>query len=697
MSTTFEWSPYLAQSYYILIAVMAGLVIVFAFWRKMKDFAWRAVFLALLALVLLNPIVLNEIRQGLPDKLVVVVDDSASQTFGGRDKVAAMALEHIKTNLARNKNIEPVIIHSGSAGGGDESTDLFAVLRDNMASIPSSQVAGTVLITDGQVHDVPKDLGALARLGPFHTVLTGTKDEFDRKITIVEAPKYGVLNEDIKIKIRLDVFGRKASGATTMTVRQDGQTVAPVPIAAGQEREMTFRVAHSGQNIFEFIIPPEEGELSQSNNTTAVIVNGIRDRLRVLLVSGNPHMGERAWRNLLKADPSIDLVHFTILRYLDSRPYDPTPSSQLSLVDFPVDELFRKKINDFDLIILDRFQNQNYIMPSTYFASIAGYIRNGGALLMALGTADTKWRQPTGVLLNSQVDSVLPVMRMNGESLRFPFRPALTTLGKQHPISAELARQFPDGRPWGQWYAQADVVHSRGQSLINGLNDKPLLVIDKVGMGRVAVLTSDNIWLWSKSMGQEGPYTETLRNVAHWLMKEPELEDDFIKAEARGRTIIVSQRDLTPGEKKVLMTAPSGKQELVSMSDKVPGWIRAHVVARESGIYSFDNGVKKAFVVIGAAINQEFSDVHTTEEKLLPVTEATQGAMIWFQENQDFDLRNIKPDTRIMGGDSWLGLKRNEAYTIDNIESLSLLPNFLSLLLIIAGVLWAWWRESGAK
>lgn len=697
MSTTFEWSPYLSQLYYGLIVAMAVVVILFAFLRKMRDFAWRAVFLALLALVLLNPIVLNEIRQGLPDKLVIVVDDSASQIFGGRDKVAAMAVEHIKAALAREKNIEPVIIHSGATSDGDESTDLFEVLRDNMASIPSSQVAGTVFVTDGQVHDVPKDLGALARLGPFHTVLTGTKDEFDRKVTVVSAPKYGVLNEDIRIKIRLDVFGRKAQGATTMTVRQDGQTVAPVAIAAGQEKEMVFRVAHSGQNIFEFVIPPEEGELSKTNNTTAVIVNGIRDRMRVLLVSGNPHMGERAWRNLLKSDPSVDLVHFTILRYLDSRPYDPTPTSQLSLVDFPVDELFRKKIKDFDLIILDRFQNQNYIMPSAYFSSIAGYIRGGGALLMALGTADTKWRQPTGVLLNSEVDGVLPVMRMNGESLRYPFRPELTQLGKRHPITADLMRQFPADHAWGQWYAQADVHHSRGQSLMNGLNDKPLLVIDKVGMGRVAVLTSDNVWLWGKSMGQEGPYTEMLRNVAHWLMKEPELEDDFIKAEAKGRTITVSQRDLTPGEKKVLMTTPSGKQELVAMSDKTPGWIRAHVVARESGIYSFDNGVKKAFVVIGAAINQEFADVHTTEEKMLPVTEATQGAMIWFQENQDFELRNAKPDTRILGGSDWMGMKRNEAYTIDNIESLSLLPNALSLLLIIAGILWAWWRESGAR
>lgn len=694
MSTTFEWSPYLPYLYYVLIGAMAAIAILFVFWRRMRDFLWRAVFLGLLALVLLNPIILNEIRQGLPDKLVIVVDGSASQTFGGRDKVAEEALGHIRTALARHKNIEPVVIHSGAAAESDEATTLFTLLRNNMSSIPPSQVAGTVFITDGQVHDVPKELGALSRLGPFHVVLTGKKDEFDRKVTIVSAPKYGVLNETVAVRLKLEEFGRNTPGASTLTIRQDGQTERVTALAPGQEQEFTFRISHSGQNIFEFIIPPEPGELSETNNTAAVIVNGIRDRLRVLLVSGSPHMGERSWRNLLKSDPAIDLVHFTILR--PATAVDATPQSQLSLIVFPVEDLFRKKINDFDLIILDRFQNENLIMPSAYFGNIAEYIRKGGALLMALSTADRSWRMPAGMLIDPMLDRVLPVTSITGQVTRFPFRPALTELGARHPVSADLVRQFRE-KPWGEWFAQADIAHARGQALMTGIEGKPLVVVDKVGMGRVAVLSSDNFWIWAKGSGQDGPYTDLLRNVAHWLMKEPELEDDFIKAEARGNVITVSQRDLTPEAKQVLMTAPSGQQQLVAMSEKAPGWIRANVTARESGIYSFDNGVKKAFVVVGSAVNMEFSDVHTTEEKLLPITEKTQGAMIWFQENRDFDLRNVKPETHIMGGNSWVGLKRNSAYTIDNVETLSLLPNALSLLIILAGILWAWWRESGAK
>lgn len=694
MSTSFEWSPHLPHFYYLLLAVLAAGVCGIAFWRGMREFNWRTAFLIVLAFVLLNPIILNEIRQKLPDKLIVVLDESASQRIGGRDKVAEKALEYVKTTLARDSNVEPVIIRSGAGPEGSESTDLFEVLRNNMVSIPMSQVAGTVFITDGEVHDVPKDLGALSRLGPFHAVLTGKKDEFDRKITIVSAPKYGVLNENLTVRVKLEEFGRTSSAPTTVTIKQDGQTERVASISPGQEQDFTFGIGHPGQNILEFIIPDEEGELSTANNNTAVIINGIRDRLRVLLISGSPHMGERAWRNLLKSDPAIDLVHFTILRSFMS--YNATPQSELSLIHFPTEELFQKKLYDFDLIIFDRYQNDDNIMPPFYFTNIANYIRKGGALLMALSTSDKQALRNTNMFVSPEIDYVLPIAPAGADMLRLPFRPVLSTLGSRHPITADLMRQFKE-KPWGHWYAQVDATQPRGQGLMTGIDGRPLLAIDKVGSGRVATLATDNVWLWAKGGQLAGPYTDLLRNTAHWLMKEPELEDDFIKAEARGNSIIVSQRDLTPEPKTVLMTQPSGKETLVPMPDKEPGWIKATVQAPETGIYSFDNGVKKAFVVVGTARNEEFSDVHTTEAKLKPVVEATSGGIVWFEENQRFKLRDVTPSTHIMGGDDWIGLKRNGAFTIDNVESLSLLPNVLTLLIILATAIFMWWRESGTK
>ncbi|HYD18129.1 MAG TPA: hypothetical protein VEF76_06600 [Patescibacteria group bacterium] len=692
--TTFEWSPYLPQFWYIYLGLLGVFALTLAVFRRMRDFFWRAAFFFILIGVLLNPVILNEIRQGLPDKLVIILDDSPSQKLGGRDKVAEEALQYIQSTLAKKSNVEPVVIRSSTAQES-ESTNLFTLLRNNLSTIPMSQVAGTVLITDGQVHDVPKDLGALDRLGPFHAVLTGTRKEFDRKITVVAAPKYGVLNENVTVRVKVEEFGRSMNAPSTVTIKQDGQTEQVASLMPNEEREFSFRISHPGQNILEFVMPVEEGELSGGNNSAPVIVNGIRDRLRVLLVSGSPHMGERAWRNLLKSDPAIDLVHFTILRSPESM--DATPPNQLSLIVFPVEELFEKKIKDFDLIVFDRYQAYNMVMQPSYFTNIANYIRQGGAFLMALGTAEAKQFGITGGSISAALDSQLPLVATGGETARLPFRPVLSTLGAQHPITADLMRQFRE-KKWGQWYAQAETMKQRGETLMTGIDGRPLLVIDKVAEGRAAVLASDNVWLWGKGIGgQSGPYTELLRNLAHWLMKEPELEDDFIKAEARGNTITVSERDLTPEEKTVMMTAPSGAQSLVKMTDKEPGWIRANVQAPDHGIYSFDNGLKKAFVVVGSARNEEFADVHTTEEKLKPVIHATGGGIVWFQENRDFALRDVSSNVRAMGGDDWIGMKRNSAYTIDNIESLALLPNALSLLIILLGAVWMWWRESGAK
>jgi len=695
MSMSFEWSPYLPQIYYVILAVLAAGSIVFAFTGRMRDFSWRGFFFLLLIFALLNPIILHELRDSLPDKLVVILDDSPSERVGGRDKVAEAALAHLTSELAKT-NVEPVVLRSSadtSAGKG-ESTNLFTLLRNNLMTVPMSQVAGTVMITDGEVHDVPKDLGVLKRMGPFHVILTGKKDEFDRKVTIVNAPKYGVLNENVTISVRIDAFGRKLETPTTVTVKQDGQTETVATLQPDETRDFTFRVAHPGQNIIEFSIPVEDGELTASNNTAPVIVNGIRDRMRVLLVSGSPHMGERSWRNLLKSDPAIDLVHFTILRAIDSM--DMTPQNQMSLIAFPVDELFQKKINDFDLIIFDRYQSYGLMMPPIYFSSIAQYIRRGGAFLMALGTGEGAEKGFS--FEGSGLQELIPVSPNTDQPIqKLPFYPQLTDLGMKHPITADLMRQLQQ-KMWGRWLSQASVTQVHGQQLMTGIDKSPLLVIDKVGDGRVAVLASDNVWLWSKGgAGQAGPYTELLRNLAHWLMKEPELEDDFIKAEAKGNTITVSERDLTPDKKQVMMTKPSGEQQLVTLDTRTPGWIEAEVTADDNGIYGFDNGVKKAFAVVGSARNEEFADVHTTDEKLKPVVDETGGATIWYQENQDFKLRDVTPDARRKGSDDWLGLKRNSAYTINNVETLSLMPNSLTLLLILAGALLMWWRESGRR
>ena len=152
--------------------------------------------------------------------------------------------------------------------------------------------------------------------------------------------------------------------------------------------------------MIELEVAPVENELAADSNRAVVNIEGVRDKLRVLLVSGKPHPGERMWRNLLKSDANVDLVHFTILRPPE-KGSDGTPINELSLIAFPVADLFGRRIKDFDLIIFDRYAQQS-ILPYVYLENIANYVRDGGALLMAEGpefsTPDGLYYSPLGAI-----------------------------------------------------------------------------------------------------------------------------------------------------------------------------------------------------------------------------------------------------------------------------------------------------------
>ncbi|MBI3440795.1 MAG: hypothetical protein HY052_03160 [Proteobacteria bacterium] len=670
MSALLEWSPLLPPAIIVLMASLAIIILIIARRKKIPDLYVRGLSFFLFCLIFSNPIMLHEVRQRLPNKMVVVVDESPSESIAKRDETADKILTYIKSLRLQ---AEPIIIRAGRdpASQKNQNTSLFTELRNNLMNIPVEQVSGTVLITDGQVHDVPDNLGALEKLGPFNVILTGRKDEFDRKITVVEAPKYGLVNQDISLKVKVEDSGTAPPTPIVLNILQDGKPAGQYTVQAGAVQEYPFKISHAGQNIFEFSVTTEKNELTGANNTAAVIVNGIRDRLRVLLVSGMPHMGERAWRDLLKSDPSIDLIHFNILRSLKS--IDQTPPREMSLIAFPVEELFEKKIHDFDLIIFDKYVQYGFLQPQ-YFVNIASYVKNGGAFLMAMGSD-----QPEQSLFATAVGDILPVEPKSEETsiLSGPYLPQLTDIGKTHPVTADLQA---GKNPWGSWFGQTDVNQTKGQVLMTGAEGRPLLILDKVSDGRVAVLTSDNIWLWSKGMHGGGPYTELLRNVAHWLMREPELEEDYIKTEVKGNMITISEHDQSDGKTDVTMIRPDGHEEIISLSTREQAWNVARVVADQNGIYRFSNSNRTAFAVLGTAASQEFSDVHTTGEKLQPLVDKTKGRILWYPEMPHFTRSDLR-------------LKDHMAYNITSIDSAPILPNWLSMLIIFGTLTCVWYSE----
>ena len=288
----------------------------------------------------------------------------------------------------------------------------------------------------------------------------------------------------------------------------------------------------------ELSAAPGPSELTLQNNRAVVSVSGVRDRLRVLLVSGQPHAGERVWRNLLKADPSVDLVHFTILRPPEKQ--DGTPINELSLIAFPARDLFNDKLSSFDLVIFDRYGEQG-ILPMIYFENIAQYVENGGALLVSSGP---EFAGPTSIY-RTPLASVLPA-QPTGEIITQAFKPQVTQLGLAHPVTRDLAGSNGDNvaATWGRWFRLIGAMPVSGQTVMSGPGNKPLLVLDQVKKGRVAEILSDQTWLWARGFEGGGPQAELLRRLAHWLMKEPELEAESLSAAVADGEIVVTRRTM---------------------------------------------------------------------------------------------------------------------------------------------------------
>src|SRR3954466_180740 len=344
--------------------------------------AWiRALALGFGALTLANPSLTREDREALPSVAVVVVDKSPSQLFGDRDKQTEAVRAAVTQRLNRIAGLEVRVVEAGQADGETDGTRLFSALGAALADVPPDRVAGAVIITDGRVHDVPAEAAQLGFTAPVHALITGRPGERDRRIQLVTAPRFGIVGQQQTVVLRVDDQGARPS-AVQLTIRRDGEVLETRNVMAGDQVRIQVPIPHAGQNIVEIEASPIEDELTTINNRAVVAIDGVRDKLRVLLVSGEPHAGERTWRNLLKSDASVDLVHFTILRPPEKQ--DGTPINELSLIAFPTRELFQQKINEFQLIIFDRYARQG-VLPIVYFDNITRYVRDGGAVLVAAG------------------------------------------------------------------------------------------------------------------------------------------------------------------------------------------------------------------------------------------------------------------------------------------------------------------------
>src|SRR6266705_1267395 len=514
----------------VLWIALAAIVVISAvlLLGRARGAAVRVTALALILLALANPSFTREDREPLSSVAAVVIDKSPSQNFGTRTRETAKAQEALVDSLKKIRGLEVRVVEAGQADGETDGTRSFGALSSALSDVPIDRVAGAFMITDGRVHDIPANAAALGFQAPVHALITGRKDERDRRIAISAAPRFGIVGQVQTITYRLDDQG-VGSDRAKIVVRRDGEVINERTVQSGQTVNVEIDIKHAGPNIVEIEASPLDNELTLVNNRAVVAIDGVRDKLRVLLVSGEPHSGERTWRNLLKSDASVDLVHFTILRPPEKQ--DGTPINELSLIAFPTRELFQQKINEFQLIIFDRYARQG-VLPIIYFDNIARYVRQGGAVLVAAGpdyaSATSIWRTPLDVILPAEP---------NGRTSDGAFHPRLTDLGKRHPVTRGLEGAGDDPPHWSRWFRLVDSRATKGTNVMNGPDGKPLLVLSRQGEGRVALLLSDHIWLWARGYEGGGPHLDLLRRLSHWLMKQPDLEEEALRILVRGRDI----------------------------------------------------------------------------------------------------------------------------------------------------------------
>ena len=674
------------------LLALSVVVVVLALLRRLPGWWLRALAAAVLWVALANPSLKEEDRNPLSDIAVVVIDETSSQSIDIRPDQIGKAAAYLADELGRDPaslQVETVRVADGKGIDADRGTLLATALAKAAADLASERIAGAIIVSDGRIDDpeVLQDFPA-----PVHLLLTGTNREWDRQLELKTSPAFGIIGEPVAITLRVNELGAVPGGQPArlpLFISIDGGTPQALAVPVNEDVTVELQLDHGGPNVVQLRVAADDGELTDRNNTAVASINGVRDRLSVLLVSGEPHAGERTWRNLLKSDPAVDLVHFTILR--PPHKNDGVPVYELSLIAFPTRELFMDKIDEFDLIIFDRYRRRG-VLPTLYLENIVRYVEDGGALLVSSGPsfagAESLYRTPLA--------DILPVAPST-EVIETPFVPMISDIGRRHPVSAGLEQFAPtepvDGVPgWGRWLRLIDTIPVSGQVIMEGMENRPLLTMDRPGEGRIAALSSDHAWLWSRGYEGGGPQRELLRRLAHWLMKEPELEEEVLAATSDGAEVTITRRTMADQVEDVLITAPDGSETTLSLNQISPGRFEAQFAAAENGLYRLTEGRRTAVVAVGPAAPKEFENPLSTQAILSPLLATTGGGVLRLADGLP-DIRRVRAG-RVANGRGWIGLERRDAYTVTDIRLTPLAPGWL-LLLLAGGFAVLAWRVEG--
>ena len=680
MMNSIFFYPYISYNLLYFLSFLSIIMIFIGFKFKASGNILRTILICIILICIANPIIVSENRENIPDTVAIILDLSPSQNIKNRKETAQKTYNLLKDKLKKFDNLDLRF----KTINGKNGTNIFEPLSEIVADIPSDRLAGAIVITDGQIQDSPKNIENYNFKAPINFLLSGEKNERDRRLIIESAPRFGIVGEEIEVKIMVEDISSKVPNAL-VSININNDTKKSKAITIGETVVLTLPLDRAGITSLNIEVEPGTEELTLQNNKAVIEINAIRERLKVMLVSGEPNMGLRSWRNLLNSDPSVDLVHFTILRPPNKQ--DLTPIGELSLIPFPTRELFQLNLKDFDLIIFDQYHLRG-ILPQYYLKNIVEYVVNGGALLDTAGPA---YAGPYS-LSQSPLQNILPT-EPTGEVISEKFIPGITNEGLRHPVTANL-KDNNNQNDWGPWYRMVEGLTISGDVLLEGPENRPLLILNRIGQGRVAQILSDQSWVWSRSENNKGPQADLLRRLVHWLMKEPELEENELSAKVEKDTILITRNSLALNSKPVSLISPSNNKMEIYLDELGNGKQIGKVLSPEQGIWKLSSGISSISIIVGNSNSSEYLDVRTTDLIIKPVVDKNMGSITWLNSQNNFPNINHIPRSQMKTESKNIQLIKNKKYFIKNLKQTSITPWYILLILSIVLIFLSWYRES---
>ena len=666
-----------------LISLIFILILALYFYFYLKNFFLRIFIFLILLILVFNPLINSMRKLHHKDILIVMYDKTQSVIETKKIDQLIKVKKNIKDIIVDEEKLEIVEIEVNNLNNKDGKiqTKIITNVQKAFQKLEKNRVAGVIIVTDGIIHDLDKIEEDFIDI-PIHFFLLGNKNERDRSIITENIPEYAVVGKpiDFMFKIIDENFQEEVSASFIL----DGMQILTKTFITNINHQIKLPINHAGENLLEIKINNHPNEITFANNYKVFKINGIHEKLRVMLISGEPNMGLRNWRNILNSDPSIELLHFTILRPPSKR--DLTPVKELALIPFPSQELFSADISKFSLIILDQYTLQG-ILPKKYLDNIVDYVIGGGAILNISGQEYLSDRS----LLNSSLVNILPTRPE--EFFIGPFLPSLTDLGKRHPITNTLEKDFKDYK-WGKWFSFIKANKISGQTLMSA-NKYPLLIINEVSQGRVAQILSDQSWVWNKDRENKGPLVELLRNTIHWLLKTPELQENYLNVIKNNNFITLNLNSLNEGDTSAIITSPSGENLFVLMKDNKNGSLFGKFESTEYGKFNIKvNDIEKDFF-IGITDSKELEKVSSSSFLINSFFEKNKQylySITWLGDSipkivKVFNKNNI-------AGSNWVGLlekkvQKNDTFINKELINWSLIMPLLLLLLFMC-----WYREN---